>query len=207
MFDELQRRGVLDRTVVIVTADHGEGLGEHDLFDHGESLYRTEIRVPLMVALPSGRPSRTLVGEPVSLRNISATIVDLVSPGTKPPFSGRPLTGLWDETANASADSSGDDVVLSELASPNPRDLNQGRSPARTGRLVSLADGDLVYIHNEGDGAEELFNVRDDPRELLNRARSEAMLPALHRFRERLQTIKANHPKSHDEPDGTRPGD
>ena len=53
LFDNLQRRGVLDRTVVIVTADHGEELGEHRLFDHGESLYRPEIRVPLLFVLPS----------------------------------------------------------------------------------------------------------------------------------------------------------
>ena len=58
LFDELQRRGVLDRTLVIVTADHGEELGEHGLFEHGESLYRPEIRVPLLILLPSARPLR-----------------------------------------------------------------------------------------------------------------------------------------------------
>ncbi len=52
LFDELQRRGELDRTWVIVTSDHGEGLGEHDLFDHGESLYRTELGVPLVIVAP-----------------------------------------------------------------------------------------------------------------------------------------------------------
>ena len=35
LFDALQRRGVLDQTLVVVTSDHGEGLGEHNLFDHG----------------------------------------------------------------------------------------------------------------------------------------------------------------------------
>ena len=37
---------------------------------------------------------------------------------------------------------------------------------------MSLADGDLVYIRNEGDGTEELYNERNDPRELTNRAGS-----------------------------------
>ena len=55
LFDELRRQGVLDRTLVILTADHGEGLGEHELFDHGESLYRTEIRVPLLISASVGR--------------------------------------------------------------------------------------------------------------------------------------------------------
>jgi membrane-anchored protein YejM (alkaline phosphatase superfamily) len=49
----LQRRGELDKTLIVVTSDHGEGLGEHNLFDHGESLYRTEIRVPLVIIPPS----------------------------------------------------------------------------------------------------------------------------------------------------------
>ena len=54
-----ERRGVLDRTVVIITADHGEELGDHGLFEHGESLYRPEIHVPLLVLLPSRGHSAT----------------------------------------------------------------------------------------------------------------------------------------------------
>ena len=61
-------------------------------------------------------------------------------------------------------------MVLSELPSPNPIDPNQGRSPAYRGPLISLAEGDFVYIRNEGDGGEELFNEREDARELINRA-------------------------------------
>ena len=76
LFDELQRRGVLDQTLIIVTSDHGEGLGEHDLFDHGESLYRTEIRVPLVIVPASGLNPPKVVGETVSLRDLPATIVD-----------------------------------------------------------------------------------------------------------------------------------
>ena len=61
LFEELQRRGELDRTLVIVTSDHGEGLGEHDLFDHGESLYRTEIGVPLLIVAPARSRSQGVV--------------------------------------------------------------------------------------------------------------------------------------------------
>ena len=101
LFDELQRQGVLDRTLVILTADHGEGLGEHGLFDHGESLYRTEIRVPLLIR-PGGGSARKIVNESVSLRDIPATIADLVSPGNQAPFrgarwldSGRIIPRIW----------------------------------------------------------------------------------------------------------------
>ncbi len=54
LFDDLGSRGVLDRTWVIIVGDHGEGLGEHDLYGHGESLYGTEIRVPLLILPPFG---------------------------------------------------------------------------------------------------------------------------------------------------------
>jgi arylsulfatase A-like enzyme len=200
LLGELQRRGALNPTLVIVAADHGEGLGEHELFDHGESLYRTEIRVPLVVVLPQGRGrSSAVVDAFVSLRDIPATIVDVVRPGTKSPFPGLPLTRFAGAAPATPAALAGDVEVLSELSAPNPTDPNQGRSPAYRGPLVSLAEGDFVYIRNEGDGSEELFNPRDDPYELINHARYDALLPVLRRFRDRLRQMKA-HPHAITDP-------
>ena len=54
------------------------------------------------------------------------------------------------------------------------------------GPLISLAEGDFVYIRNQKNGKEELFNEREDPHELNNRAKAEAMLPLVRRFRDRL---------------------
>ena len=194
LFDELLRRGVLDRTLVILTADHGEGLGEHELFDHGESLYRTEIRVPLLIRPPSGGNARKIVDESVSLRDIPATIVNLVGPGNHARFPGRSLARLWAANPPDFDDSRRDEPILSELASPNPGDPNQGRSPAYRGPLISLVEGDYVYIRNERTGAEELFNDRDDPRELMNRSGEEVMIPVMQRFRLTLDGVKARRP-------------
>jgi arylsulfatase A-like enzyme len=191
LFDELQRRGELDRTLVIVTSDHGEGLGEHDLFDHGESLYRSEIGVPLLIVAPARDRSQGVVSETVSLRNLPATIVDLIGLSAESPFPGRSLANLW----RSSSPDRGPvviDGVISELTGPNPSNPNQGRSPAKRGPLISLAEGEFVYIRNGGDGAEELFNERDDPRELSNRAGVEAMQPVLKHFRDRLDQLNAN---------------
>jgi arylsulfatase A-like enzyme len=189
LIDDLQRRGVLDETLVIVTADHGEGMGEHGLYDHGESLYRPEIRVPLLLVLPTnrGRPPMA-VNEFVSLRDIAATVAEYVHPGTGSPFPGRSLLARRATAAKPAED--GELVVRSELASPNPTEPNQGRSPAARGPLVSLAAADFVYIRNEGDGTEELFNEREDPREIDNRAGAAATLPVLRRFRAAL--VRAN---------------
>src|SRR5262249_25113098 len=149
----------LDRTLVIVTSDHGEGLGEHDLFDHGESLYRTEIHVPLLIVTPGRSQTRGVVKETVSLRNLPATIVELVGLEANSPFPGPSLAKLW-QRSSTNASSISPDEVISELTGPNPTDPNRGGSPARRGPLISLAEGDFVYIRNEGDGAEELFNER-----------------------------------------------
>ena len=182
LFDELAERGVLDRTLVIVTSDHGEGLGEHDLFDHGESLYRTEIRVPLLIVPPAALRTRRVVSQTVSLRDLPATIVELAGQGTGSPFPGRSLSRLWADPTPGGDPVAGDSVV-SELSAPNPINPNQGRSPAYRGPLVAIAERDLVYIQNAGDGTEELYNERDDPRELINRARAAASQPVLEHFR------------------------
>jgi arylsulfatase A-like enzyme len=191
LIDELGRRGELDRTLIIVVSDHGEGLGEHDLFDHGESLYRTETRVPLLIMLPTRGRSHRVVTEPVSLRDLPATIVDLAGLGSGAPFPGRSLSRFWQEPAHV-APSMALDGVVSELSSPNPADPNNGRSPAYRGPLVSLTRGDFVYIRNEGDGSEELFNEREDPRELTNRAGDEALRPVLTQLRDHLDRLRAN---------------
>ncbi len=53
---ELERQGVLRDTIVIVTADHGEHLGEHQLFGHAGSLYDPEVHVPLVIIAPGSCP-------------------------------------------------------------------------------------------------------------------------------------------------------
>ncbi len=68
--------------MVIILSDHGEGLGEHDLFDHGQSLYSTEISVPLLILPPGNTVSSRDVRATVSLRDIPATVVDLVGLGS-----------------------------------------------------------------------------------------------------------------------------
>ncbi len=190
LFEELERRGELDRTLVVVTSDHGEGFGEHGLFDHGESLYRTEISVPLLIVPPRRSRSQGVVSETVSLRNLPATIVELVGLEASSSFPGPSLANLWRGTA-PDPGSVMIDGVVSELTGPNPTDPNQGRSPAKRGPLISLAEGDFVYIRNEGDGAEELFNEREDPHELHNQAGVEALQPILNRFRERVNQLRA----------------
>jgi len=197
LFYALHNRGVLDQTLVVVTSDHGEGLGEHNLFDHGESLYRTEIRAPLVIVPPSGLDRPSVVRETVSLRDLPATIVDMLGFGAGSPFPGKSLARFWRNSPSGNVYVYDDtDPVISELIAPNPAWPNRGRSPASRGPLISLAGGKFVYIRNERDGSEQLFDERGDPEELSDQSRVESMQPLLDDFRHRLDNLRRESARS-----------
>lgn len=73
---ELESRGELDNTLIVLTSDHGEAFGDHGESDHGTSLYQSQIHIPLVFwaeQLPSSWSA-----DPVSLADIAPTILDLV---------------------------------------------------------------------------------------------------------------------------------
>src|SRR4051794_8326255 len=69
VFAALQQRGVYDRTLIIVLADHGESFGEHGAMTHGLTNYEPETRVPLIVKRP-GQTAGEVVAAPVSLLDV-----------------------------------------------------------------------------------------------------------------------------------------
>ena len=74
---ELARRNALANTILIISSDHGEQLGEHGLYNHNNSLYLPALHVPLLVLDPRVQPNPVVVRDIVSLRDIAATILDL----------------------------------------------------------------------------------------------------------------------------------
>ncbi|MFH2001735.1 MAG: sulfatase [Planctomycetota bacterium] len=77
LFDALKDQGLLDETVVIVTSDHGENIGEHGMIDHVFSLFDTTVRVPLIIRYPSRFPRGGVCGDLVSLIDVAPTVLDL----------------------------------------------------------------------------------------------------------------------------------
>ena len=131
------------------------------------------------------------MGETVSLRDLPATIVDLLGLGAGSPFPGNSLARFWRNSPSGTvALSRKTDPVVSELKAPNPSQPNRGRSPASRGPLISLADNNFVYIRNEGDGSEQLFDERGDPHEFSDQSRVESMRPVLDDFRRRLDQFR-----------------
>lgn len=178
LFDELDRRGVLGNSIVIITSDHGEQFGEHGLFGHASSLYRGEVHVPLLVIAPGRVPEGRVVQAPVSLRNVPATVLDLIGDLRSPRFPGTSLARHWRATLPVSLREVEVDPVLSEVFAPAKNSPNHGRSPVFRGSMSSLIVDDKVYIRHE-DGAEELYDLESDPTESRNLALSPTAGPAL----------------------------
>ncbi|MHC5542874.1 sulfatase, partial [Singulisphaera rosea] len=89
LLEELGRKGVLENTLVIVTSDHGEHLGDHRLFFHGCSLYRQLVHVPLVIAGRKWLPEGRTVAESVGLCDLPSTVIDVLGLASKPAFPGR----------------------------------------------------------------------------------------------------------------------
>jgi membrane-anchored protein YejM (alkaline phosphatase superfamily) len=74
----LERRGLLNRALIVFTSDHGEGLNEHRETTHGYFVYESTLHVPLIFHWPEGskRVLQDLIAEPASLLDVAPTILD-----------------------------------------------------------------------------------------------------------------------------------
>jgi arylsulfatase len=77
LLDAIRDKGLFDNSIVIFTADHGEGLLQHGVLEHGKTLNLEEIHIPLMVRLPKGEGAGRRVSGWVSLVDVFPTLVDL----------------------------------------------------------------------------------------------------------------------------------
>lgn len=149
----LERSGRLRNTIVVVTADHGESVGEHGLNEHGWGLYVQDLHVPLVIFGP-GVPQGIRVPETVSLADLGATIADAARlPAT---FAGHSFAGLWRGAPPANLA-----PALAELEMPRRAPPNW---PVSHGPMRSLIAGGFHLILR-GDGVPELFDLTHDATE------------------------------------------
>ncbi len=91
VLDGLAASAVKDTTLVILTSDHGESLGEHDyFFDHGENVFDPSMRIPLIVAVP-GAASACRSDVLASTLDLVPTILDAVKVSYPPDLAGQSL--------------------------------------------------------------------------------------------------------------------
>jgi arylsulfatase A-like enzyme/Flp pilus assembly protein TadD len=151
LFAELDRRGLYDGMLIVLTSDHGEGLNDHGEKEHGVLLYRESLHVPLVVKLPGKRLAGKRVAAPAQLVDILPTLV--TAAGGKVP-AGIPGMSLVDLAEGRGA---ADRAIYSETLYPR---LHLGWSELR-----SLTDAKHQYIESPSP---ELYDVVADPRETKN---------------------------------------
>ncbi|MCG8457027.1 MAG: sulfatase-like hydrolase/transferase, partial [Holophagales bacterium] len=177
VLDRLASLGLEDDTVVIVTSDHGEALGEKDMAGHA-FLYDFNLMIPLIVGLPDGRGGGSRVGAQVRLIDVAPTIAELVDLPPVPDIDGLSLLPYWDDPERQ-----------------EPRTAESYAGSSNWGMSVRAANRwKYIYQHSPWrplHGQEELFDLETDPAEELNVAGEEA--GRTQRFREALASRFETH--------------
>lgn len=179
LFRTLREQGTLDRTIVVVTSDHGEQFGEHDLRNHGNSLYLPVTHVPLVIRYPAALPGPRRVASPVTLRDLAATLIDLAG---VPDDGTIPGASLRDACCGAPYGS----AVIAETEQVDG--TKKDRVPASWGPLASIVADSLHFIRN-GNGTFELYDVVADAGETRNLVASPAWCDVAAALDERLRSM------------------
>jgi choline-sulfatase len=152
----LDARGLANRTLVVVTADHGEGLGQHGTLDHAPNIYEEQLRVPLLIRWPEHVPAGQRIAQPVGLVDLAPTIAAATSLAFDQRTDGR---SLWTALASGS------------VAEPRPifgRRRNYPRPyQGHHGTLFFVRDGNWKLIRGTETEA-ELYDLATDPAERSN---------------------------------------
>jgi arylsulfatase A-like enzyme len=161
----LEQQGLWDRTVLIVTADHGEAFWEHEHIGHSVQLYEPILRIPLIVRLPSGSgPAGVRRRGLADLVDLAPTIADvfglLGKAGAREAFQGRSLLAMM-------LGGPGKPAVLSRTVAHAPSHALRDR----THKLIDAA----------GKRPDELYDLASDPGERHNLAGSDPLRAALYR--------------------------
>jgi arylsulfatase A-like enzyme len=157
--DALVRRGALDRTIVVVLADHGALLGEHGEFGPLRSLYEPLLHVPLLVRYPPLVPAGLRIATPVSVAGVYATVLDLAGLPPEPVTQVGSLRVVIEGGAHPGP-------VLAEQFATERGGAAQSDDPllARGARFRAYREGRRKLVDSEPGGT-FFFDLDEDPGE------------------------------------------
>lgn len=151
---ELVARHTPDREdLVVVTSDHGEGLGDHGVGAHGVNLHEEAVRVPLVASWPGHLQAGRVVEEPVALVDVARGILGLVGVEADGFAHGRDLFGALDP----------DRPIFLQR-----RDYRSGQVKGHrvSGPMNAVVQGDSKLIVAPDEARRELYDLQADPGEL-----------------------------------------
>ncbi|MBI5182946.1 MAG: sulfatase [Nitrospinae bacterium] len=172
IFEYLLLKNILDDTILIITSDHGENIGDHQLFDHQYCLYDTLLHVPLIIRYPRLFPPGLKIVEQVQSIDIFPTLLEILDVTPNLEYMGKPF-GKSLLPHRIKDDPNPREFTFAEYERPiNPiRRLND-RYPKFD---MSIYDYSLKMIRSNtfkyikrSDGKDELYNLIQDPKELNN---------------------------------------
>ncbi len=157
----LKERGEWERTIVVVVADHGEGLGDHG-WDHHRILYQEEIRVPLIVRAP-GLKQKASVADVVRSIDIYPTVLDVLGIEPPKPVSGRSLRALIEGGKDEPR------IAFADQINGYDRNARMAVEHPRYDFLYCALDREWKLVYRPSKpSASELFRISEDPTEKTN---------------------------------------
>ncbi len=162
LFRFILEEDLMDDTIIILTADHGEMFGEHGLGTHWYCLYDVALRTPLIIHYPNGLKPGT-VKHMVSLVDLFPTILALTEIDHRQPVDGFDMFSPDYMREHVLAEVGRPDEPLRKLEETFP-DFDKSRFNKS---LKCIRTDDYKYIIGS-DGSEELYDLRKDPGELHN---------------------------------------
>lgn len=161
--DYLCKKRIREKTILVITADHGEEFREHGHRYHAKHLYEEVLRVPLIISSPATLSSGLSIPTQVRSIDIVPTILGILGFPPLENHQGESLVPLLH------AGPFPDRPSVSQIGAHEA-------SPAREGEIIALNTGDHKLIWHKKDDTRELYNLRSDPREKHNvAAENEAM--------------------------------
>lgn len=190
LLDGLRQAGLLGRTLVVFSADHGEELYQHNQYlYHACSVYQSTLHVPLAFSAPELLPAGARVPQTVELIDVMPTLLDLVGVQKPAEQHGRSLVPYLERPGGGGTGK----PAFSEYGSTNIRTVVQGdwklvQNPDEY-QPVCIPDAPMPHFPI---AREELYDLSQDPRETRNLAGSQpGRVTELSKLiRERFSTIK-----------------
>jgi arylsulfatase A-like enzyme len=158
MFKKLDNLRPNRSNLIIITADHGEGINEHGLFfDHSLYLWDCLIKVPLIIYYPQSFIQNKTIDCQVQLVDIAPTICDILKIKKPITFEGRPIFPFKENK-----------IICSTCAFSEHQENNDKGNWVYTKFSVRSLDWKLIYTHSLYHKEYELYNLKNDPKELNN---------------------------------------
>lgn len=179
LLEALEKKGILDNTIVVFTSDHGFWYGEHGLNEERRLAYEEAIRIPLLIRYPKAIEPNSKSSHTVLSLDLAPTLLQLAGVKLGKNLQGRSLVPILENSVTDWRSS-----FLIEYYSDTvfPRIVNMGYKAVRNERYK--------YIHyTDLEGMDELYDLKEDPYELTNLIRNPEMVETLTEMKNELNRL------------------